>query len=139
MSCDYNCFDCAQVNACNDPKRYINKRQDRKEYMRAYYQAHREKLLKRANERHARKNKQGKEYCKERGELMSEFKLKTLPEIARETMDRYVNADLDFEACVVRDPNTGDEIRLRWYLEKVEEDYKKYLDELDKWLEEEDA
>ena len=64
---------------------------------------------------------------------------KTLREIAKKTMDRYANVDLDFEACHIVDPNTGDNIKLSWYLEEVEKDVKKYLDGLDKRLEEEDA
>ena len=73
MSCDYNCFECAEVNSCNDSKRYINKRRDRKEYMKNYYQANREGLLRRANERNARKSLRGEGEMIERGNLRYKY------------------------------------------------------------------
>ena len=59
---------------------------------------------------------------------MAIFKLRSIMEVARDvTIERYVDANLDFESCVVTDPNTGDSIKLRWFLEHVQEDYMKML------------
>lgn len=56
--------------------------------------------------------------------------MKTIAEVARDmTFPRYKDVDIDFESCRIIDPNTGDDIKLRWFLELVEDDYKKMLAE----------
>ena len=66
---------------------------------------------------------------------MAIFKLRSIMEVARDvTIERYVDANLDFESCVVTDPNTGDSIKLRWFLEHVQEDYMKMLEAHQRYL-----
>ena len=70
---------------------------------------------------------------------MSGFKLKSISEVAEEvTLKRYVDLDIDYHTAYIIDPNTKDNIALDWFIEHLEEDFKKHLEEHEKWLRDEE-
>ena len=68
---------------------------------------------------------------------METFKLKSISEIAKDvTLKRYVDLDVDYHSAYIIDPNTKDNIALDWFIEHLEEDFKKHLEEHERWLHE---
>ena len=65
---------------------------------------------------------------------MSNIKLKSIPEVAKETLKRYIDVDMSFYNCVIEDEETKDSISFYWFLENLENDYKKHLEEYERQL-----
>ena len=58
------------------------------------------------------------------------MKRKSFPELAKETLKRYLDMNFDIETCVIKDKRTGEEICFKWFLEHLEEDYTKMVKSL---------
>lgn len=59
---------------------------------------------------------------------------KTLLEIARETLKRYKDLNLDSKWLVIKDKKSDCEINFEFFIEHLEEDFDKYYRELEDYL-----
>ena len=63
------------------------------------------------------------------------MRLKSISEIAKDTtIKRYIDKNIDYHRAVITDPTTKDVIALDWFIERLEEDFKKHLEEHEAWL-----
>ena len=63
------------------------------------------------------------------------MRLKSISEIAETvTLKRYVDRDIDYHSAFITDPVTKEGIALDWFIERLEEDFKKHLEEHEAWL-----
>ena len=71
------------------------------------------------------------------------FRLKSISEIAVETLKRYKgnNGEELFDSpsrLEITDPKNGNSIDFEWFIERLEEEFKEHLEEHEKWLRDEE-
>ena len=71
------------------------------------------------------------------------FRLKSISEIAVETLKRYKgnNGEELFDSpsrLEITDPKNGNSIDFEWFIEMLEEEFKEHLEEHEKWLRDEE-